>query len=435
MRVAAGQTSPTMKQRIWDNETFSSLAIMGMRVGMLAAKFILSLFIARFLGLEELGIYGLIVGASGTVQSIMRGGVFTLLSRDAVHQSLAELTHHLRHYGLGMILVYILMIPVAYGIGWYFDATMLAMLALAVFLTEHLCFDAFVLVNNLQYPKLANFVFTLQSASWIYLYVVLAFLYPSLQTLEAVLSFWIGGGMVAMLLAAWLSRGWPWKKAFGSKLERLWYPEKIKSSFKLYVTDVLSVANYYMDRYIVTLFLNLEITGIYVLFSQVVTATWNLVNSGVMVVYRPRLIKVYDSCNLAPFNELFKICLKRTLLTTFALSLLAGLTVPLILRFAQNDALLEYIPLLWIMLAVLLVRICATAAGGALFAMHKDRENFYLSVVSFFLTAIFGSIGVIAFGVYGIVLNTIIVSVVTVVYARAVWVRPPSAADDIDNLR
>ncbi len=427
MRVLAGLTPSPFLKRLWNGEIFSSLTIMGMRVGMLAAKFILSLFMARFMGLEELGIYGLIVGASGTVQAVMRGGIFTLLSRDAVHQSLPELTHHLRHYGIGIFIVYGLLVPVAFIIGWYFDMPSIALLALAVFLTEHLCFDAFVLVNNLQYPKLANFIYSLQSASWIYLFVVLAFFYPELRSIIALLTFWIGGGLIALGFAAWLSRSWPWEKAFASKLEGVWYPEKIKSSLQLYLTDVLGVANYYMDRYIVTLFLSLELTGIYVFFAQIVTATWNLVNSGVLMVYRPRLIQVYDSEDLSSFNDVFSTALKRTLLTTFALSFIAGATVPFIVKLIGSEVLLEYLPLFWIMLAVLLMRVSATAAGTALFAMHKDRDNFFLTLTGFVLTAIVGSLGVFLFGVYGIVLNTIVVSIVSVLYARTVWGRKSHA--------
>lgn len=423
MKVSAG--SFPLLRRFWDSDTFSSLSIMAIRVSMLLAKFILSIFIARYMGLEDLGIYGLIVGAAATVQTVLRGGLFSLLSRDAVHQSLPELMYHLRHYGVGVVCLYLLLIPVGLAAGWYFDAPVLGMLALAVFFTEHLTFDAFVLINNLQHSKLANVIYSLQSASWIYLFVVLAFICPPLRSLEHVLAFWVGGGVIALAIVAWLSRDWPWKKAFATKMKWQWYPEKIRSSLKLYFADVVGVVNYYLDRYIVTLFLSLEMTGIYVFFSQVVTATWNLINSGVMVVYRPRLIKVYNSDNLTPFNEIFKSCLKRTFLSTFVLAGLVGLTVPFMVKFTDNVSLLDHIPLLWIMLGALMFRIGETSVGGGLFAMHKDREFFIFHIIAFLLTTIVGSLGVMVFGVFGIVLSTVIVSTICIIYARSVWEKKP----------
>lgn len=302
------------------------------------------------------------------------------------------------------------------------------MLALAVFFTEHFAYDTFMLLNNLQYPKLANFIFTLQSASWIYLYIILSFIFPELHTFETVMSFWLGGGVVALVLTTFLSRKWPWKQTFAKKLELPWYAEKLKSASKIYITDIVVTINYYMDRYIVTAFLSLEMTGVYVFFSQVVTATWNLVASGVLAVYRPRLIMAYDSKNMAPFNKLFRSTLVRTLFTALILAIMAGVTVPLIVQFTDNETLLDYVPLLWLMLGAFMIKVCETSASTGLFAMHKDQDNFILAVIGFVMTGIVGSIGVMTLGVYGIVLNTVIVALASVTYARTVWRRPPDSA-------
>lgn len=79
--IKTSTKADTVFGRLADNDTFSSLAIMGMRVGMLVAKFILSIFIVRYMGLRELGLYGLIVGASGISQAVLRGGIFDDLPR------------------------------------------------------------------------------------------------------------------------------------------------------------------------------------------------------------------------------------------------------------------------------------------------------------------------------------------------------------------
>jgi O-antigen/teichoic acid export membrane protein len=229
------------------------------------------------------------------------------------------------------------------------------------------------------------------------------------------------------VLAVYLSRGWPWKQAFAQKLEWAWYSGKIKTSFNLYLTDVMGIINYYLNRYIVTFFLSLEMTGVYVFFSQIVTATCNLINSGVLVVYRPRLIAAHDSGDFALFNEIFRLCLKRTLLSTVGLVFLASLAVPLLVTYTEKEPLLKYLPLLWVMLGALLLKAGEIAAELGLFAMHKDREAFVITLVDFLITVAVGSLGVIFFGVYGIVANSFIVSLVAIFYARNVWNRQPPA--------
>ena len=411
----------TRLKNLLDNDTLSSLGIMGMRVGMLAAKLILSIFMARYMGLKDLGIYGLIVGASSTVQAILRGGIFLLISRDAVRQPRHELMHDLRHYISGIVSLYALLFPAAFIVGKHLGEPLIAVLAVSVFLTEHLAFDGYVIINNLQYPKLANFTYSLQSAIWIYLFVICAFFFETFRSLETLLIFWTCGGLISLGIIMWLARDWPWKTVLSRPIQWQWYMEKMRSALKLYFADVLGVVNYYLDRYIVSLFLNLEMTGVYVFFSQIMTANWNLINSGVLAPYAPHLIKAYDPSNTAPFNNLYRRCIKRTYMATVGLALFSGIAVICIVKFTEKKALLEHISLLWIMLGALLFKVGSTCAGSGLYAMRKDRESFLIEVMTLFTTALVGSAAVKAFGVYGAAFNVAITSTLGMIYARSVW--------------
>ncbi len=146
-----------------------------------------------------------------------------------------------------------------------------------------------------------------------------------------------------------------------------------------------------------------------------------------LAVYAPRLIKAYDPNNTKPFDKLFRVCIKRTYLAALSLAMFSGVVVPYMATFTDNPALLSHIPLLWIMLFAMLFKIGTTCAGSGLFAMHKDREKFMIEIIGFIVTLVVGSAGVIAFGVYGIVLNMVVVATISMLYARAVWHKNPSA--------
>ena len=261
----------------------------------------------------------------------------------------------------------------------------------------------------------------MQSAIWIYLFVICAFFYQSLRSLQDILTFWTGGGLISLGMIIWLSRGWPWKNVLTQKMQWRWYQEKIRKSAKLYLGDVLGVVNYYLDRYIVSLFLSLEMTGVYVFFSQIMTANWNLINSGVLAPYAPHLIKAYNVRNTASFNNLYRQCVKRTYTAALGLALLSGVAVLCIVKFTEKKALLDHISLLWVMLAALLFKIGATCAGSGLYAMHKDRESFIIGLITFFVTVFIGSAAVKVFGVYGAAFNIVITSALSIIYARSVW--------------
>ncbi len=407
--------------RLTDQESFSSLGIMGLRATMLAGKFLLGLFIIRFLGLEAMGIYGLISGASAIVQMVMRGGVFSSLSRQAVNQPLEELTLGLRFYGTGSLCLYALSAPFILAAGWYFGMPEIAALTLAVIVTEHICMDIFVLANNLHRPKLANILLSVQSASWIYLYMAAALYFPALRTLEWILFFWIGGGIACLIISTWLARGWPWAHAFRAPFDRTWFGASMRSSWRIYAAEILNTLAVYLDRYLISLFFGLELAGIYVLFWQVTNAICNLVGAGVLQVYRPRLITAHQKQEELEFRRLFRESARRSLASTIGLGLLAGVTVPFLIRFTDHPLAMAHVPLLWLMLFSLLFRVGGDVCGYALYAQHRD-DRVLLSIILKLIAAFsVGIISLYAFGIDGAFLNIIAAGLSTMLYTYYVW--------------
>lgn len=403
-------------------ELFSSLSIMGMRVSMLAAKFLLGLFIVRFIGLEAMGVYGLIGGTSAIVQMVMRGGIFSNLSRKAVNQPLDELTANLRFYGTGVLTLYILISPFVFLGGWYFDVLSLTILSFFVIIFEHICMDIFGLTNNLHRPGLANVMLSLQSSFWIYLYMVIAYAIPAMRSLEWIFVFWIGGGGVATVMAAILTRRWPWRQAFSRKLHFSWYPENIKNAWRIYFAEIIGTVTLYMDRYLINIFLSLEMVGIYVLFWQVINAICNLVGAGVLQVYRPKLITAYHRQDHREFRRLFRQSAYRSLGSTVALSVASAVVVPFLVGYTKEASAMAYLPLLWLMLFSLLFRMGGDVCGYTLYAQHRDDYVLHSSLMKFAASFIVGVAALNLMGIYGVVLTVMATGSVAMLYARYVWV-------------
>jgi O-antigen/teichoic acid export membrane protein len=395
---------------------------------MLAAKFILSLFIARFMGLNALGLYGLVTGASAVGQVAMRLGIFSVLSRQAVNQPLHELTHHLRHYGTGCIALYLCLTPCAAAAGWHYGTPGFALLALAVVFTEHACYDVFVLTNNLNRPKLANALMSVQAAGWIYLFMLLAYIFPPLRTLDAVLAFWIAGGFVTLAAASFLTRNWPWKEAFAVPLEKSWYWRHFQKSRHLYCSEVVNMAAQYMDRYLITFFLGLGLAGVYVLFSQVVNAICNLVGAGVLQVFRPHLIEAFRDRDDKRYRDVLASCGMRAMALAAGLALLSGIVVPFLIGYTKQKLATDYLPLLWLMLFAMLFRIADDLAGTALYTQHKDRLTLKTVILKFILACGVGVTALKAAGIYGAAVTVVIVSIASIFLTRLKWNDPNSAA-------
>src|SRR5262245_30606434 len=96
--------------------------IAGMRIGMLACRFILVLFISRYLDLASLGAFGLIAGIVAIAPAFVGLGLVHIIMRDAVTMTPAQLTGALRHYWCSTITAYLIALPisvmVADTLGW-----------------------------------------------------------------------------------------------------------------------------------------------------------------------------------------------------------------------------------------------------------------------------------------------------------------------------
>lgn len=415
-------------RKIREFELLSAAYIMGLRVGTLAGKFLLGLFIVRFIGLEAMGAYGLVMGAAAILPMVVRLGIFSSLSRIAVGQSLEELTRNLRHYGIGSLALYAALFPVILGAGFYFDQPLLAALAFFVILFEHASTDIFVLTNNLGKPKLANELLSLQSAVWVYLYMALAWAFPALRTLDVVFAFWIIGGVIPACIAVYATRNWPWKQAFAEKITLSWYHTHFRGAWRIYLSDMINAVSIYIDRYLITFLLGLEAAGIYVLFWQVINAICNLVGAGVLQVYRPRLIAAHSEDNQNLFRTLFWQSAYKSAAVAGVMAIGSAIVVPYLIGFTDQKLAMEYMPLFWFMLAAMMVRIGYDVCAYTLFAERRDGTVLRNGILKLSASTIIGALILVLIGLYGAPLTTIIAESLAIIATALIWTQKRTIA-------
>src|SRR4051794_12912073 len=170
-------TSETKPRRI-DGRIATSLTIAGLRSGTLVAKIALTVFVARFIGLEALGTYGLIVGLAVAVPVIASFGLIGVLCRNAVTQSLAEVTGILRHYASIQAGIYAVGLTGAAASALVWDKWAYAATVIVIIALEQINDDLFNLLNHLRQPRLANLLMLIRSAGWISVFVMLSLLFP-----------------------------------------------------------------------------------------------------------------------------------------------------------------------------------------------------------------------------------------------------------------
>jgi O-antigen/teichoic acid export membrane protein len=358
------------------------MMVMGMRAAVMGSKFALAIFIAHYLDLSSLGLYGLAAGAIAIVPVSVNLGMNHLLMRAAVNIPLEEVVGSLRQFWTFVSAVYVLLLTLAVLSAIVFDAPTIWILLVGVIFLEHVGNDVFYLFSNLQRHLEANVITFVRGAAWIVIYVPLAMMLPGLRTLPCLFEAWLFGGVLSMLLFVAMSWSWPWKEAFAARLRPSFIWETARKSCLFYVSDLSFVASQYIDRYLVTLFLGIKIAGIYFLFWTVANATTTFLALILQQKQRPLLLQAYSAGGIPAHRELAWRFMKVSAAAAVILSVGIAAAFQLALPLLGQSALTGYLSALWVIVMGMAVRYMADFGAMALFSAHQDRIMTITNVAS-----------------------------------------------------
>jgi|GEM_PF-2566749 len=358
------------------------LVVMAMRACIMGSKFALAIFIAHYLDLSSLGLYGLAVGAIAIVPAVVNVGMNHLLMRNAVTASPAELVESLRHHWTFILSIYAVLLAAAVASMSIFGTTAVWILIVGVILFEHVNNDVFYLFSNLQYHVAANANAFIRGAAWILVYIPLAIWDPNLRTLTDLFGAWLVGGILSFVLFVCLSRSWPWRKTFSLPFRASVIAGTVRKSYLFYISDLGFIASQYIDRYFVTLFLGLKIAGVYFLFWTVANSTYTFLALVLQQKQRPLLIRAYRSDGAIAHAQLAWRFMQSTVLLTAALSFVVGLTFQLLAPTLGQPALTAHWPAFWLIVAGMGFRYLADFGAMGLFTAHRDLMTTVTNVTS-----------------------------------------------------
>lgn len=372
---------------------------MGVRITTLLVKFALTLFIAKFLTLEDLGWFGLVSSAGIAAAPILGLGCIQTLSRTAVRADSKDLVAPINHYLTYVICLYSVLLGALLLSG--LAHPLLVLLIWAVVLMEHLGNESYQLLVSRAIPLRANLLYFFRGGLWGLIYMPLAYAMPELRNLETLFLFWLVGGVVAFMGAFLAIRKWPWHQARLNLREGiLWTIRETRAARALYISGVCETLSMHSDRFIVTALLGPETTGIYVFFLQIGTALANLHYSGVVQMSRPAFVRTAAESPPRLLHLFWKTS-RIAFLSTALFSVVALAGIDYFLSLVNKQALSEWTVLFYFVLISFNLNVFAELQKMAMYALHADRAIMRLTVIKFVIAiallasfiALFGLIG------------------------------------------
>lgn len=357
----------------------SHLFLVSTRLGSTVSKFLLTIYAARYLGLADLGIYGLLASATILVPAVVGGGMTQWLMRNIVDVPRAEALPLIAGRLSMILLILLVLLPLALAVDVLAGEPIplsIAGLGSAILVLETLGYETVDMLLARRRVVLAYTLSFLRTGAWPIPVMVLGLLYPEMRTLEWLLLGWLGTQIACMLIVVALAvpeGRWRYMtpRHVGARMAFLF--GNLHRTLPLYVRDMGSVASMFIDRFLISIFVGLELTGVYTLFWSVANVVHSLAVHGLVQAQLPQIISTAQKGDQSAFHALERRLQIETGAWALLLTLGAAIVMPLMLPLLDQPLLNDYLPIFWIILLATLLRIAADAYGFVLLALHRDR--------------------------------------------------------------
>ena len=352
-----------------------------LRGGSTVAKFLLAVYTARYLSLSDLGIYGLLLAATNIVPAVTGLGLSDWIVRQIVDLPAARAIPLVASRSALSILIQFAGLPlvlIGFTLAGQPLPMALSLLGAAVVLLETVANQIGEALIARRRILLAHWLGFIRQGLWPIPVMVLGILMPQARSLEMLLSGWCAALTLnwLILLGLLLQEGrWRYVRLQGQEL-----PGALRGSFLLYIKDISGTVSAFADRFLISVFLGLELSGIYSLFWSMANVVHSLVVIGLLHTQIARLIRAAKDRTGMEFRRLERRLQAESI--GWALLFAGGLAalVPVFVPHLGRAQMQHYLPVFWLILVATLLRIGADGYAFAIYAFHRDRDIAVIAV-------------------------------------------------------
>ena len=360
----------------------TQIFLLVIRAVMALSKLLLAIYTARYLGLADLGVYGLLISGTTIVPAIAGLGMTEWIVRKIVDlprgQALPLIAGRLALTFSIHVVVQPLLLVIDILLGEPVPLR-LAVIAGIILMLENLGTESSDMLIARRHVVLSNAITFFRTGIWPILVIAVGLAYPQARTLDTLLLIWIGTLVVnSLVLISLLVPKGRWRHM---RPDLISFVRQLRHSRALYLKDVSGTVSSFVDRFLISMFLNMELTGVYTFFWSVTNAMHSLVVVGLMQSQIAPLHAAGRKADKTEFRSLERHFQIEIGVWSLILSVGIIIVIPLLLPYLGRTLLQDYLPVLWIMLFATLLRVAADGYGLALLSLNRDSA---IAVVAIF---------------------------------------------------
>ncbi|BCP51442.1 hypothetical protein K32_00590 [Kaistia sp. 32K] len=385
------------------------VANLAIRAMGLAMRLALLVYLARYLGIDAVGKFGLIQGAAGVTPVALGWGASYFLGREIVGRPPVEAGRRVRDRlvltGLSLAAAGIACAALI-GAGIVTPPASLLLVA-PILVLEAFAFDIHVALISVGKPLAANWLLFIRTGAWVVPAAGLGILLPELRTLDFVLACWLAALFANFAGLAIVLRAWPLAAIGRASIDKDRLRRRLREGWLIYLNDLALVGMVYLDRYIVDWFLDLRAVGVFVLHWSIANALHVLVSAAIVQVSLPDLVQARRDGGTEAWRRALAHMIARVAVAAIALgTLLLVATAFALPRLLGAGAPVDARLLGWMLLAMA-IRLVADAVNYGLYSLGLDRPLALINLGAALASAVLGVLLVHAFGLTGTALAMI----------------------------
>ena len=383
-----------------------NLILRGLTLG---SKFLLSIYLVKFLSLEANGEYGIFVATVSLLTYILGMDFYSFNNREILQNNIADAGNKIKNQFILFFYIYLIVLPLLYFLGLFnFIGDEYLLLFYVILIFDHISTELYRLLVVFSKPIQANINLFLRTGIWI-LVLISAWHYNlnDLKNLESVFYFWMIGSIISVIYSiislSTLKIKVPWKEKTNNK----WILKGLKIALPFFIATLSYKVIQFTDRYMVEYFLGTKQTGVYFFFSNISMLIETFVQTTVVMIYSPQLITAFNKDKTSRITVFNKFSKEIIIYSLVAIAGVCMIIYPLLYIVEKTD-LYHSIGVFFVMISTRLIFNISLIYHFKLYVAKKDKVIMTSTVIALIFNIVLNIILIPSYGLIGGSIATLI---------------------------
>lgn len=370
----------------------------------LLSRFLLVLFIGKYLSVDELGIFGIFFSAIIFSTFLIGYDFYTYRTREILSDRCDNKAIMIRDQFIFYIIMYVVLFPF-FSLLFFnnilpFDYILFFYFLLII---EHISQELFRLLIVLSKPIKANIILFVRSGLWVFILFILFYFGFIVPNLKLIFLFWAIGGLVSIFLGIIVL----YTSNFGSINKNVNW-QWIKRGFIVATPFFISTIAYKIIEYSNRLFINIYLSnselGIFTFCINLSNTVQTLIMTGIIMLIYPKMVETYASDSVS-FNKHYLNLKKYTIIFSIFFSIIVIIIYPFVVMIVDRQELNNNFYLFIILLLSSNIFNFSLIFHYNLYVMNKDKEIMYITISAAITNLLLNYILIKPFGLIGIAMS------------------------------